>query len=491
MVFRDGIEPRKYQMEIAESALRHGNTLVVLPTGIGKTLIAVLVMEKKMREGAILFLAPTKPLVNQHLKTIQEMLPGVDAIAVTGEISKGRRKNLWKKHSIIIATPQTVESDLHDIDKGRFSLVVLDEVHRAIGKYAYAKIAQQFKLYSMILGLTASPGGKRAKIEEIMDTLGIVNVESRDHLDEDVKPYVKEMDIEWITVDEAAEYVRIKSRIANLASWYLNMVKHYGFSVYARSRKAMITAQQSIMKSRLKSKYHAMKYLSAAINLDYAMEMLESQSMDAFLSYVDNLGARKTKGAQLLANDRRLQEIVEHVRANKVIHPKMQKLIELIEADRGAKYIIFSQYTAQIEYLEKTLSLFGFRCRKFMGQRKGFTRKQQLEIIEQFRNNEFDILIASSIGEEGLDIPSVDYVIFYEPIPSEIRSIQRRGRAGRAKKGFVRILVAKNTRDEASLGASRRKERSMRKIINNMRGGKKEGTVPWPRKLTGTLRDFM
>ncbi len=490
MALREGIEPRKYQTEIAESALRHGNTLVVLPTGMGKTLIAVLVMEKKMHEGAILFLAPTKPLVNQHLKTIQEMLPGADAIAITGEISKTERKNLWKQHSIIIATPQTVESDLKIIDRSRFSLVIFDEVHRAIGKYAYAEVAQQFKLCSMILGLTASPGGKRAKIEEIRNTLGIVNIESRDHEDEDVKPYVKEMDVEWISVDERQEYIEIKKKLGELVDWYLNMVRHYGFSVYAKSRKAMIMAQQSMMRSRIKSKYHAMKYLSAAINLDFAHEMLEAQSMDAFLTYVDNLKTRETKGAQLLAKDGRLHEIVEFVKLHKVIHPKMQKLIDLIEADKTAKYIVFSQYTAQIEYLEKTLSLFGFRCSRFMGQRKGFTRKQQLEIIEQFRNNEFDILIASSIGEEGLDIPSVDYVIFYEPIPSEIRSIQRRGRAGRAKKGFVRILITKNTRDEASYNASQKKEKSMKRIIDKMKN-EKEGGTAGPRKLTGTLKDFM
>ncbi|MEM3363950.1 MAG: helicase-related protein [Candidatus Micrarchaeia archaeon] len=489
MALREGVEPRKYQKEIAESALRHGNTLVVLPTGMGKTLIAVLVIERKVQEGAVLFLAPTKPLVSQHLKTIRDLLPGVDAIAITGEMGKNARKELWKSHDIIVATPQTVESDLDIIDKGRFSLLVIDEVHKAIGKYAYTEVAQEFRPYAMILGLTASPGGKKAKIEEITSTLGIVNVESRDHLDEDVRPYVKEMDIDWIEVDELPEYVEAKKQLRALLDWYIGMVRHYGFSVYAKSRKSMILAQQSIMKSRLKSKYHALKYLSAAINLDYAIEMLETQSMDAFLTYTASLESRETKGAQLLSRDGRLHDIIAYVRQHKVIHPKMQKLVELIEADKSAKYIVFSQYTAQIEYLERALALFGFRCRKFMGQRRGFTRKQQLEAIEQFRNGEFDVLIASSIGEEGLDIPSVDYVIFYEPIPSEIRSIQRRGRAGRAKKGFVRVLITRGTRDEAAYYVSQRKEKRMKHIINRMKAG--NSGILRGRKLTGTLMDYM
>ncbi|MCX8200018.1 MAG: helicase-related protein [Candidatus Micrarchaeota archaeon] len=489
MALKEGVEPRKYQTEIAESALRHGNTLVVLPTGMGKTLIAVLVIERKLKEGAVLFLAPTKPLVSQHLRTIRELLPGVDAIAITGEMKKEERRMHWESHSVIIATPQTVERDINAINKERFSLLVIDEVHKAIGKYAYAEVAQQFRPYSMILGLTASPGGKKAKIDEITSTLGIVNVESRDHFDDDVKPYVKEMDIEWIEIAEAPEYIEAKRRLQALLDWYINMVRHYGFAVHARSRKAMILAQQSIVKSRLKTKYHALKYLSAAINLDYAIEMLETQSMDAFLNYVSGLNSRETKGAQLLSMDGRLHEVIGYVRQHKVIHPKMQKLVEIISANPHAKYIVFSQYTAQIEYLEKALTMFGFRCRKFMGQRRGFTRKQQLEAIEQFRNGEFDILIASSIGEEGLDIPSVDYVIFYEPIPSEIRSIQRRGRAGRAKKGFVKVLITQNTRDEAAYRASQRKEKSMKRIITRMKTGT-AGTVQGTRRLTGTLKDY-
>ncbi|MCX8206102.1 MAG: helicase-related protein, partial [Candidatus Micrarchaeota archaeon] len=447
---------------------------------------------------AVLLLAPTKPLVSQHVRTINSTLDGAEAVAVTGAMAKGARKKLWDSASIIVATPQTVQSDLELIDRNRFSLVVLDEVHRAVGDYAYTAVSHAFRPYSTLLGLTASPGSRKAKIEEIRLTLGVSNVESREHADEDVKDYVKEMDIEWIMVDEKPEYVEAKRRIEDLIGWYLNMVRHYGFKVFSRSRKAMILAQQAIAKSGHKSKYHALKYLSAAINLDYAAEMLESQSMGAFLSYVANLGTRETKGAQLLAKDGRLHEIIEYVKAHKVIHPKMERLVEMLSADRDAKYIVFSQYTAQIEYLEQALTMYGFKCSRFTGQRKGFTRKQQLEIIERFRNGEFNVLIASSIGEEGLDIPSVDYVIFYEPIPSEIRSIQRRGRAGRAKKGFVRILIARNTRDEIAYRSSQVKEGRMRRIIRKMsqRGapvpiGIEGQQAPLTHRKTGTLLDFM
>jgi ERCC4-related helicase len=477
--------PRKYQQEIASNVLKKGNTLVVLPTGLGKTLIAFLVMEKALKIGATLFLAPTKPLVNQHLKEIKDTFKEYNAIALTGEIKKKDRKKLWEEADIIVATPQTVEKDLNSIDKDRFSLVVLDEVHRTSGKYAYSPIAIEFKPHALLLGLTASPGSKKEKINEIKDKLAITNVEIRDYEDEDVKPYVKEIDFEWVNVLEDREHREIKKQLNELLEWYKSNIRRYGFkTVPLKSRKGMIFSRDLILKSPNPTKYQALKYLSASINLDYAIEMLETQSMGCFLNYIQNMNTKETKGTQILLKDGRLEKIVEYVKKNPCRHPKTQKLIDIINKNKEGKYIVFSQYTAQIEYLDTVLSLEGFKCKKFIGQRKGNTRKQQMEIIKEFRNDEFNVLIASSIGEEGLDIPSVDYVIFYEPIPSEIRSIQRRGRAGRHKKGFVKILITKGTRDETYLFASKNKEKKMKKTVKEMSEENNQ------EKKTGTLRDF-
>ena len=97
------------------------------------------------------------------------------------------------------------------------------------------------------------------------------------------------------------------------------------------------------------------------------------------------------------------------------------------------------------------------------------SQKEQKEIIEKFKRNEFSVLIATCVAEEGIDIPDVDLVLFYEPIPSEIRSIQRRGRTGRSSVGKVLILYAKDTRDEAYLYSELKKEQKMHKIVKGMR----------------------
>jgi Fanconi anemia group M protein len=90
-------------------------------------------------------------------------------------------------------------------------------------------------------------------------------------------------------------------------------------------------------------------------------------------------------------------------------------------------------------------------------------------MLERFKNNEFNVLVMSSVGEEGLDIPAVDKVIFYEPVPSAIRTIQRRGRTGRQSKGEVIVLVTKGTRDEGYRWSAFHKENRMQKIMNDLK----------------------
>ena len=95
-------------------------------------------------------------------------------------------------------------------------------------------------------------------------------------------------------------------------------------------------------------------------------------------------------------------------------------------------------------------------------------QEEQAQVLDSFRRGEFSVLVATSIAEEGLDIPEVDLVIFYEPIPSEIRYIQRRGRTGRRTSGSVIILAAKDTIDERYLNASKRRIEKMNQTLRTV-----------------------
>ncbi|MBI4174897.1 MAG: DEAD/DEAH box helicase, partial [Candidatus Aenigmarchaeota archaeon] len=218
------MENRSYQEAVVKSALT-ANSLCVLPTGLGKTNIAILVAVERLQKNPkskILFLAPTKPLVSQHKRTFERTLKlGVDLAVVTGETKAEERIKLYKNNDIIFATPQTVLNDIkHDLlDLADFSLVVFDEAHRCIGQYSYVYIAKVYMNRArepLILALTASPGGHQYKINEVRDRLFIKNVEIKTREDEDVKPYVQKTEKDWITVDLPIPMKSIHSYLSSI-----------------------------------------------------------------------------------------------------------------------------------------------------------------------------------------------------------------------------------------------------------------------------------
>ena len=66
---------------------------------------------------------------------------------------------------------------------------------------------------------------------------------------------------------------------------------------------------------------------------------------------------------------------------------------------------------------------------------------EQIEVIEHFRTGRFNTLIATSIGEEGLDIGDVDLIICFDSHGSSTRLVQRMGRTGRKRNGRVMMLL--------------------------------------------------
>jgi len=104
----------------------------------------------------------------------------------------------------------------------------------------------------------------------------------------------------------------------------------------------------------------------------------------------------------------------------------------------SAKTIIFAQYRDQVCLIEKRLQEAGIPAKIFLGRKGEYTKKQQEETISQFRADQFRVLVASSIGEEGLDIPAVDMVVFYEPTPA--KSAPYSGEGAQAGSGAGRSI---------------------------------------------------
>lgn len=488
------LQPREYQKKIIESIQVNGNTLVVLPTGLGKTLIALSLMEKT--SGKCVFLTPTKPLARQHNQTIIDVLGEVaeGSVLVTGESPPKKRAELYK-NKIISSTPQTIRNDIR---KGIFpetlvSLAVFDEAHRAVGEYAYVDIAKSLPMETKIIALTASPGGDRSKIKEVLTNLRISNIEVKGPTDPDILPYMKKMDYKWIPVELEGQYAEARNILSEYIKKQVEMLRKMGIRPQIISKRAFLALRPQILKIKHPMKYRLIYLYTCLLHALHLQELLETQGKVPVYKYLEKLSKSESKSAKTVSTSPEAKKILSLL-GSVEDHPKMKMLSSLVSSLTGKKLIIFVQYRDQITQIVSVLEKQGHGARPFMGKRESFTKKMQEQTMDSFRKGEFDILVASSIGEEGLDIPEVDSVIFYEPIPSEIRSIQRRGRAGRFKEGSVYVLMTKSSRDEYYYWASKKREKKMKEVLLSFQEKFRAGESLQPKKKRSgqnTITEFM
>ncbi|TFF96426.1 MAG: DEAD/DEAH box helicase [Promethearchaeota archaeon] len=503
---------RAYQENIFINCLNH-NSLVVIPTGLGKTIIALMLAVHRLTEypkSKVIFLAPTKPLVNQHYETFKD-LTTIDSEAlksITGSISPDERKELWSEVKIAFMTPQVLQNDIisNHYSLDGVSLIIFDECHRAVGDYAYCFLAKKYidsSNHPQILGLTASPGSTEQKINEIKQNLFIDHIEIRTEKDPDVKPYVHNVDRTWIKVDLPKEFEDIIKILEDkLRSFYkqlkqMELINSYDtnkvtrrdlLKLNKRINYRIASAQSQDEKYNL---FYAKKLQANAIRLSHMAELIETQGINALIDYIDkNIEKIKRNKAnkslkELFRNYdiKQLINLANQIKSQGIIHPKIDKLKDIlknqIENNTESRILVFCHYRDSVNNLVKVFENSDkIKVHRFVGQakkgsKKGLTQKEQIEILDKFRQGIYNTLIGTSVAEEGLDIAECDLVVFYDVVPSAIRSIQRRGRTGRKKEGKVFVLMAKGTRDEGYYWAERTKEKNMRRSLNKMKQDQK------------------
>lgn len=483
--------PRLYQETILATAAKK-NTLVVLPTGMGKTALSLLLAIHRFKlfpNSKALILAPTKPLAQQHLETFKKHLeiPEEQLVLLTGAISPEKRSQLWQTARIAFSTPQGLENDIisERIKLDDISLLVFDEAHRAVGDYAYVFIAKQYATkakYPRILALTASPGSDIEKIKEVMQNLYIEAIEIRTRDDPDVKPYIKETKIEWIKVELQEELKRIQQILKDFLKLKTRELEKYSIKNLQFATKKDLLKLQAQLHAKLSqgnrsfSILKAVSILAQIIKIQHALELLETQGIKPLWLYLKGIQEQatttKVKAVKNLVEDLHFKTALVQTQAlyeRDIRHPKLTELLRTINRElyqkKDIKIIIFTQYRDSASEILEELKKMNINARIFVGQAKkgttGMSQKEQKEILDKFRQGEFNVLVATSIGEEGLDIPSVDLVVFYEAVPSAIRTIQRRGRTGRQEKGRVIVFVTKSTRDEIYSWSAHNKEKQM------------------------------
>jgi Fanconi anemia group M protein len=490
------IERREYQLELAEVGTTD-HTLVCLPTGLGKTTVSLLVTASRLAEvgGTSLLLAPTKPLVSQHADFYRTALsiPDEEIVTFTGEVRPDDRADLWERAQLVIATPQVVENDLIG---GRISLsdtthITFDECHRASGDYAYNYIAERYHADAenpLVTGMSASPGGDREAIEEVCANLGLNEVTVMTEEDADVGTYTHETSVEWERITLPEEVIEIRDALNGVIKERLGKLKELGVARSTqpdqsqRDLNAIRAELQKLMNNDQSEGYQGMSIHAEVMKLRRAVTLAETQSVESLRRYFERQrNAARSSGAskasQRFVSEPSVRKAVRMAEDFDDLHPKFRRtrilLAETLGIEGGDRVIVFTESRDTAETLTEFLGEH-FSVHKFVGQgdkegSDGMTQKQQQETLDAFRAGEFEVLVSTSVAEEGLDVPEVDLVLFYEPVPTAIRSIQRRGRTGRQTEGKVTVLMAEDTRDEAYFWISRRRESQMESQLRTLK----------------------
>ncbi len=515
-----------FQIDAARAGLEE-DLLVVLPTGLGKTVVAALITAEVLRrqQAKALILAPTRPLVQQHSDSFRKWLVPLRTARFTGTVKRPVREGSWADADIVFATPEIVQNDLvaGRYDLKNVALVVFDEAHHAVGKYVYVPIAERYRAErpsgGHILALTASPGGRDEHIEEVVAALGVTRIEAHSREDPGVAEYVQPIDVDYVWVDLAPVAESIRTDLQEAAHVTGRKLQKMGYlrkkPIDSISVKDLIALRSEIFArpGPMVRKFGPLFHQLVLLHLHHAQERLETQGVAPFLQYLERVAGKEKPSRGDLAF-LKLPEVAaartiaaDFLRNTKeASHPKLDALVNLVREtldaarDKPVRILVFAQYRDTIQSIQDVLEKNGWAVARFVGQAtrdkedKGMSQKEQARVLAGFRAGQFPVLVASSVAEEGLDIPDVDLVVFFESVPSEIRAIQRRGRTGRSSVGRVTVLLTRETRDVRYQAAEVRRERAMRRIVRRLSsetrarraaeidGAEPAGEIPPPRR---------
>ncbi|XP_031357323.1 uncharacterized protein LOC116181175 isoform X2 [Photinus pyralis] len=473
---------RDYQYAIIQQALLR-NTMVSLPTGLGKTFIAAVVMYNFYRwypRGKVIFMAPTKPLVKQQVDACYNIMaiPKEITAELTGTKGQEFRKDIWNEKRVFFITPQVLQNDLNILQNfgSRVKCLVVDEAHKAKGNHAYCEVIRKLTAQNRhfrVLALSATPGNSLKDVAEVINNLLIAHLEIRTDDSPDVLPYVFERSLETVVVPLGDMLQTVRDNYLHVLERYTkilmqNKILSGNCSMLTKGKVFMTMKQYQEQNRQNRDRNFAenMRYLNICHTLYYAFELLLRHGLRSFLLFFeDRLEKTMLHENALLKNiirdieqymgpllnieslpDGTVTGIPETVKFG---HPKFYKLRDVTcehfkqQNNNETRVIIFCEYRETVMEAYGILSLSQplVRPRIFMGK-TSITQKQQINVIKSFRDGSCNTLISTCIGEEGLDVGNVDLIICFDiSNKSPIRMIQRMGRTGRKREGRVVVFV--------------------------------------------------
>ncbi|KAF3844965.1 hypothetical protein F7725_008128 [Dissostichus mawsoni] len=471
---------REYQLKISEAALFQ-NTLVCLPTGLGKTFIAAVVMYNFYRwypSGKIVFMAPTKPLVAQQIEACYKVMgiPQAHMAELTGSTAAKNRQEVWRNKRIFFLTPQVMVNDLSrdTCPAQQIKCVVIDEAHKALGNHAYCQVIRQLgsqTLQFRILALSATPGGDTKAVQAVISNLLISHIELRSEESPDIQAHSHQRSVEKVVVPLGEALSAHQARYLQVLDKFMSrLVQNRGL-------------QQGMLEGDF----------ALCISLYHGYELMMQMGLRSLFFYIQGImdGTREMSRAR---NElQRTPTFVHLYHEMEAIHPKLKKLDEVVlqhfkqaeslaeskgPQEVSTRVMIFSSFRESVQEIADMLNHHAplIRVMTFMGQAsagkgvKGFTQKEQLEVMSRFRQGGFNTLVSTCVGEEGLDIGEVDLIVCFDAQKNPIRLVQRMGRTGRKRQGRIVVILAEG-REDRTYNQSMSNKRSVDKSIIGNRSG--------------------
>jgi len=464
-------EWKKYAGEVV-AKLANGNVGLIADTGTGKTIMAFLVAEAL--GVRTLFVTPTVILTNQHASLYRNVV-GDEATILHGK----KTKRDWTRGKMVIATPHVFEVDYKKgfIIPELFDLLIVDEMHKARGKYPYIFVANKFlrAFDKHILCLSASPGASQGAIKEIEGTFGIRNWVTADIQKPITRHYLIKANLDHVpelreaTAYFKSEYTQVLIKLQNI----FDSVNKKVIPSVNRENVFLTQEQNNFLNKEInnlpKPKFYAAKSLFACqYKLAYLFHVLMTEGYSSFIKQIEEgLLKDSSKAAKAILSSRGLNRVYQQIkRLDLYSHPKEKELLKLLEklnTENKSCLVFVASKKLAIDLSERFNNL-GFRSDTLFGK-SGKSIKEQLDVIERFRNKDITIIFATSVVEEGLSLPEIGAVIHYNQPMSEISSLQRNGRTGRFFQGEVYFLIGDIPYENALYYATRHKLRKMREIF--------------------------
>ncbi|KAH8164933.1 hypothetical protein CIB48_g3304 [Xylaria polymorpha] len=483
------IHARAYQTEMFEKSLKQ-NIIVAMDTGSGKTQVAVLRIQAELEKCAdkiIWFLAPTVALCQQQFRVLKSQIGAAQIKLLSGSdgVDTWSDTRIWddylKNVRVVVSTYQILlDAITHAfVQFNRLCLIVFDEAHNCVRKHPGSKIMERYRIHKnngmscpAILGLTASPIMRSSLegIEIIEQTLDAICKTPTIHREE-LLSTVKRPALSSVAVQDSSDRPPTKSMVSlakacmNLDIYqdpYILRLRSEGTEKSLFQLKKALEKRDTYTMKQMQSLYHKGTEIHRELGpwaSDYFIYKAITQFLEAVGRNVTWLEAWGAAEKKYIANILRQVEIKLPRPFNDntpldLSHKFIALVRELQSAPDGTRCIIFVLETVTVAVLAHMLSSTTsvssrFRVGTMIGTSNHAARKRDIgdlhqakdnTDLEDFRSGKLNLLVATSVAEEGIDVPACNLVICLNAPPNVKSFIQRRGRARMENSRIVLLL---------------------------------------------------